>query len=227
MSLEVKQETRDKGNGWWAWSLWLEGKKTELDPIKAVTYTLHPTFRDPVRTIRTRNNGFRLDSSGWGMFTVKLDVQYKNGKSVTRRHELKFGEGKRPFRPRRPVVFVSSSAADTPMAAVVVNELQAHKITALDASSVEPSASLGASLRKSFERSDAAIAIISDSSSHWQNAELELATKLKVPIYSILVGENTTVPPSVRTANAVRVVRLEDASKVINEFIAHLDVAKK
>lgn len=229
MSIEVKQKSRDKGNGWWSWSVWLEGTKTELDRIGCVTYTLHPTFRVPIRTVRTRRNGFRLESSGWGEFTIRLNITYKNGKSVSRSLRLKFERAKREsaLSPRKPVIFVSSSAADAPFATAVMNALRSEQVIPRDSSALETSASLESSLRKSFQESDAAIAIISDASSPWQDAELKLAKKLNVPIYPILVGKKTALPESVRGARSVRVKHPEDASKIAGKLISNLNLTLK
>jgi hypothetical protein len=230
MSIEIKQESRNKGNSWWAWSVWLKGTKTELDRIEYVTYRLHPTFRVPIRTIRTRKNGFRLDSSGWGGFTIRLDMKYKTGKSVSRSHKLAFEKDNRKpvsSRGRTPVVFVSSSAADTPYATAIINALKSAQVIPRDSSALEPSASLQSSLRKSFQESDAAIAIISDVSSPWQDAELKLAKKLKVPICSILVGKKTPRPEVLRGTPWLRIQNPGDTSKIASKLIASLNLTPK
>jgi YEATS family/TIR domain len=229
MSIEVKQETRDKGNGWWSWSVWLDGSKSELDRIDYVIYTLHPTFRVPVRTVRTRANGFRLDSSGWGEFNIKLDLMYKNGKSATRFHHLKFEGAKRKSSlplVTKPMVFVSSSAADTPSATLIMEELRSKQMMPVDASDLESSASFESSLRKSLQQSVAAVAIISDAIRPWQDAELKLAKKFNVPIYSILVGE-TAAPESIKATQSVRVKSLKDVSKIADKFISNLSLTLK
>ncbi len=74
MSVRIKQETHYKGNDWWKWSVWLDGPKRELDRIDHVVYTLHPTFREPVRRITDRKTNFRLDSAGWGAFDIYLEL---------------------------------------------------------------------------------------------------------------------------------------------------------
>lgn len=230
MSIEVRHDSRDKGNGWWSWSVWLEGPKNELDRIDHVTYTLHPTFRVPVRTIRTRANGFRLDSSGWGEFNIKLDLMDKNGKSTTRFHHLKFEEAKRksslPF-VTKPMVFVSSSAADAPSATLIIEELRSKQMIPVDSSNLESSDSFESSLRKSLQGSVAAVAIISDATSSWQDAELELAKKYNVPIYSILVGEKTVAPKSIKATQSVRVKSFKEVSKVADKLISNMGFTLK
>ncbi|HWY88437.1 MAG TPA: pYEATS domain-containing protein, partial [Gemmataceae bacterium] len=78
MSITVQQKAVCKGNSWWKWSVWLAGSKDELDEIEAVEYILHATFVHPVRLITNRKTKFRLDSAGWGEFTIYLNIKHKN-----------------------------------------------------------------------------------------------------------------------------------------------------
>ena len=70
MPLSIRQDSAYAGGDRWRWSVWLEGPPEELDSIDHVTYILHPTFHEPVREIRDRSTKFRLDTSGWGTFTI-------------------------------------------------------------------------------------------------------------------------------------------------------------
>jgi transcription initiation factor IIF auxiliary subunit len=69
-SLRIEQSEKYEGDEWWSWSVWLDGRRPDLDAVDFVEYTLHPTFRHPVRTIKTRVNQFRLDTEGWGVFPI-------------------------------------------------------------------------------------------------------------------------------------------------------------
>ena len=89
MNIQIKQESSYIGDHRWTWSVWLIGSVAELDRIDFVTYTLHPTFPDPVREISTRENGFRLTSGGWGEFTIYIDITQKNGEIIQLTHDLK------------------------------------------------------------------------------------------------------------------------------------------
>ena len=89
MNIEIKQNSSYIGNRRWNWSVWLAGPSAELDQIDHVTYTLHPTFSNPVREIHTRRGGFRLKSSGWGEFTIYIDVTRKDGELIQLSHDLK------------------------------------------------------------------------------------------------------------------------------------------
>ena len=76
MPLSIHQASTYVGGDRWRWSVWLEGPHEELDSIDHVTYILHPTFHEPVREIRDRSPKFRLDTSGWGTFTIHAKLAY-------------------------------------------------------------------------------------------------------------------------------------------------------
>lgn len=89
MTMRVEQSVTYVGERRWNWSVWLAGSEAELDRVDHVTYTLHPSFPNPVREIRTRKGGFRLKSSGWGEFTIYLDIVDKDGEHRQLTHDLK------------------------------------------------------------------------------------------------------------------------------------------
>ena len=80
MTYKLKQDFEYKGDDWWEWSVWVEASDAELNKIKFVEYTLHPTFSKPVREIRDRSTKFRLETTGWGVFTIYAKAFLKNGK---------------------------------------------------------------------------------------------------------------------------------------------------
>src|SRR5258708_32948051 len=87
-SLKIEQSEKYEGDDWWSWSVWVVGPKSDLDEVDFVEYTLHPTFRDPVRTVRTRKNGFKLDTGGWGVFPIYARVGRKDGGVIRLGHQL-------------------------------------------------------------------------------------------------------------------------------------------
>ena len=89
MTIHVEQEMEYERNDWWNWSVWVEGDAAELDCISSVVYTLHSTFANPVRTITDRRTKFRLQSAGWGGFTIYAQVFDKEGSSRKLEHSLK------------------------------------------------------------------------------------------------------------------------------------------
>ena len=88
MGLKVSQDYNYKGDDWWEWAMWIEGSESELDQIRHVVYTLHPTFPNPVRTISDRRTKFRLETAGWGTFRIQAKIIYKSGEKVFLEHDL-------------------------------------------------------------------------------------------------------------------------------------------
>lgn len=53
-----------------------------LDSVEKVVYTLHPTFKNPVREINSRNDNFLLKTNCWGEFIIKASVYFKEASEV-------------------------------------------------------------------------------------------------------------------------------------------------
>ena len=90
MNFAVAQSQKYEGENWWKWSLWIEGTDADLDQIASVTYRLHPTFPEPIRTVTDRAGKFQLRCSGWGVFLIPVEVRLKNGKKMQLEHQLQF-----------------------------------------------------------------------------------------------------------------------------------------
>ena len=88
MALSIRQSEKYIGNDRWEWAVWLEGSSEDLDNVDQVTYILHPTFHDPVRTVKDRISGFRLEMSGWGTFTLHAKILHKSGRETVLNHDL-------------------------------------------------------------------------------------------------------------------------------------------
>jgi transcription initiation factor IIF auxiliary subunit len=86
--MRIAQSDKYEGNDWWSWSVWIDGTAEELRGIESVTYTLHPTFANPVRRVTDRRSKFRLDENGWGGFTIYGRVEMKAGKTRNLKREL-------------------------------------------------------------------------------------------------------------------------------------------
>ena len=48
-----------------------------FDKIEKVVYHLHPTFPNPDREIKNRQNYFELETVAWGQFNLSADVYFK------------------------------------------------------------------------------------------------------------------------------------------------------
>jgi len=96
VALSIGQSQEYLGNDRWAWSVWLEGPIEELDEVDHVVYILHPTFHNPVRLVDDRKTNFRLDTSGWGTFTIHAKAVHHNGSETLLNHDLvlKYPDGK-------------------------------------------------------------------------------------------------------------------------------------
>ena len=90
MNIGVAQSQKYEGDQWWRWSLWIEGSNEDLDRIQSVTYSLHPTFPEPIRTVTDRASKFQLRCSGWGIFKIPVRVRLKDGKTIELAHQLQF-----------------------------------------------------------------------------------------------------------------------------------------
>ena len=90
MNFAVAQSQKYERENWWKWSLWIEGSDEDLDRIDSVTYRLHSTFPEPIRTVRDRASKFQLRCSGWGIFLIPVEVRLKTGEKIALRHQLQF-----------------------------------------------------------------------------------------------------------------------------------------
>ena len=106
MTLRIVQDSRYVPTDYWEWSVWLAGEARELEEVEQVTWFLHPTFDPSVVVSRSRENGFRLDTEGWGTFVIRAIVRHLDGRETKLRHWLELfypdGEGPARRRPRLP-----------------------------------------------------------------------------------------------------------------------------
>jgi transcription initiation factor IIF auxiliary subunit len=96
-TLRPRNTSQPLGNGRWDWQIFIEGDERTLAEVKCVTYTLHPTFPDPIRMVCAKGTvsgrGFQLSSNGWGTFSVGVDIQFKDGDVRRLTHDLAFTTG--------------------------------------------------------------------------------------------------------------------------------------
>jgi hypothetical protein len=59
--------------------VWFDAEPAALDAIEKVVYTLHPSFKNPVREILDRESNFQLLTNGWGEFEIQATAHFKNG----------------------------------------------------------------------------------------------------------------------------------------------------
>lgn len=89
MSLRLKNDWKYVGEDRWDWDVYLvSDNPAELEKVEDVKYVLHPTFSNPVRVVKNRQEGFRLRTNGWGTFLITAFVRFKSGDKVKLEHEL-------------------------------------------------------------------------------------------------------------------------------------------
>lgn len=59
--------------------VWLDGPDEELDQVSKVELTLHPSFRNPVRSSENRANKFSITFWTWGMFDISARIHFQDG----------------------------------------------------------------------------------------------------------------------------------------------------
>lgn len=78
-------------DGYYDWWVYLIAENNVMKQIESVTYTLHPTFPEPVVSVKDPKEGFRLNARGWGEFQIKVDIHLRNGETISKYHWLDFG----------------------------------------------------------------------------------------------------------------------------------------
>jgi transcription initiation factor IIF auxiliary subunit len=77
---------------WYEWCVFVDDSPADLNSIKAVEYTLHPSFPDPIRLVKDRASRFALFSAGWGGFTIKARVIFSDDSSLNTSYFLRLQE---------------------------------------------------------------------------------------------------------------------------------------
>lgn len=233
MTIQIKQQAVPKGKDWWEWSVWLEGDKKQLDAIDYVVYTLHPTFPNPVVRVSDRKTKFRLDSSGWGEFTIYLQINKKDGSTTKQEHYLelrdadgpasrtrkKSDQSASPNEPPRHTVFVSGGIRDRDAVRAVGDALVEQNIQVTGSQDVTPGQEWQKTSNK-IAQADAAVFVISGRLNLCQNEEIRAAVQGNVRhIVPILVGDNVEIPEALQHIQAIRVADAEAVGELARNII--------
>jgi transcription initiation factor IIF auxiliary subunit len=70
--------------------IWIEGSDDELDSIDHVEYTLHQSFKRPVRSSSNRSNKFSITIWTWGMFPIEIAIHLHDGTINRFQHYLSY-----------------------------------------------------------------------------------------------------------------------------------------
>ncbi len=226
MNIQVKQDAIYAKKDWWKWSVWVDGPDKELDQINFVEYTLHPTFPNLVRQKMDRDTKFRLESAGWGGFTIYLAVHLKSEEVLNLKHLLvlsypETSDGRkaavRGEDPRKTTVYLVSGSADAPLADVLRNILIEQGLQILTSNDVPSGISFQRWLMKVLDQVDMAVAVISDRSSYWVLREVEYLKERGMTVIPVIVGSVSTLPPEVSDLQVI----------YIGEGSTHQDAARE
>lgn len=86
--LAIRQSEHYEGENWWKWAVWVDGPDAALDEVEFVEWTLHPTFPNPIRRNSNRDDKFKLETAGWGVFPIRARVKTKDGHEYVLTHDL-------------------------------------------------------------------------------------------------------------------------------------------
>jgi hypothetical protein len=198
MALKIKQESKYKGgksSGWWDWSVWVDGSAAELSKIKSVTYRLHETFPQPIQVKKNRKEKFRLNSWGWGEFTITVNIDTGEGKPITKRHylTLEVPPNSQAATSQTPDVYLCYAPSDKRIASALEEMLRAANLNVINAGQISGS-SFRVALAESLKMIDAVVAIVSEDPSEWVLYEIRLAQDADVPV--VVVMEESGSPPT-------------------------------
>ena len=91
--LRVSNVAERVGEQQWRWTVFVTAPAPILAQIDCVQYTLHPTFPAPIQQVCRTEDGrypFGLTATGWGVFTLRVLVRFKNGTTQELTHLLRF-----------------------------------------------------------------------------------------------------------------------------------------
>jgi pYEATS domain-containing protein involved in immunity/TIR domain-containing protein len=197
---------------WWSWSVWLDGPDEALDQVESVRYTLHPTFPEPIRVVTDRASRFKLRSEGWGEFTIQALVITTQGESLALERWITFSPAQdKTTSPRRPRIFISSSAIDKPVVSSLRRHVEEQGVEVLAAEDVKATDSWLQSANEAVRDADLVAFVTSGELRGFAEEELAQARANKKKIVPILLGSSTK-PPS--EFSEVETVQLESAEQI-------------
>jgi hypothetical protein len=222
VKFEVKQEATYESKDWWKWAVWIEGQSKDLKRIASVTYTLHPTFAEPIRTSKELKTKFKIQDHAWGEFQINICLQLSGGKSITTGHwlVLRYPHGQRANQ-KAPVVYISSSMADADAASALREVLKAH-VKVLTSEDISPDLPAEFGLRKIVERSNVSVAIVSDATSSFVEREVSFLTAHDLPVIPVIRGPMAKIPDPLHGLQSINMKDMSDvkevAGRILNEI---------
>lgn len=74
--------------GWYDWELSVKAPTELRQSIVSVEYVLDPTYKEPKKTIFTKENGFLLKGKGWRNFNLITNIRLDNKKKIKKYHKV-------------------------------------------------------------------------------------------------------------------------------------------
>jgi transcription initiation factor IIF auxiliary subunit len=90
---EIANVARQVREGQWEWTAYVVAPPGELERVRCVVYTLHPTFPNPVQRICHTSDAkypFGLTAKGWGVFNLLTRIEFTDGSSKDVVHYVNF-----------------------------------------------------------------------------------------------------------------------------------------
>lgn len=193
-SLRLVNDSQPHREGWWKWSVWVDGSPEDVGEIDSVTYHLHPTFPTPVVPITDPSTKFRLTSVGWGEFAIAANVTMKDGRTIRLERWLELGDDAKdkddsPTAKRRPSVFLSHSIADKDIVVALSETLAQQGFDVLTADQLlDTSEETGSQFEKQLQHTDAVVALFSNPPSRWVEQEAMTAHRKGTYVVPVFVG---------------------------------------
>lgn len=194
-TLRLVNDSQPHSEGWWTWSVWVEGSPEDLADVQSVTYRLHPTFPSPVVHVTEASTNFRFSSAGWGEFRIAANVTLKDGRTVRleRWLDLKDAKHDRSAEKTGPTIFLSHSIADKDIVVALCDTLEKQGIQVFTAERIiDTGEETTPQVEKHLQQADAVVALFSDPPSRWVEQEALFAHKNGRYVVPVVLGDAKT-----------------------------------
>lgn len=219
LKLQLKNSSSPKTKRRWDWAIWLEGE--DLSQVESVEYFLHPTFKNPQRLVTDASSQFRLESNGWGEFSIHAKITTTAGETTSMEHWLTLGEeteakvaSKKSAKSLPKRVFLSHSSTDISLANKLTKYLQSKGVIVSSGTDTGMGESIEQDLKLSIGRSDAVVALVSDDPGPWVEAELQEATKQRKQLIPLILNDQGKVPAVIRNLQNIHLEKGSEDSMI-------------
>ncbi|MEM9545549.1 MAG: pYEATS domain-containing protein [Bacteroidota bacterium] len=185
----VKQSSKPDtaSENYWDWSVWIDASHEDLNKINSVVYILHPTFKNRVRTIASRNTKFKLRSKGWGEFRIYIRIYFNEEglEPLYLTHDLKLFQD---YSSSKSKVFISSQFMDKEKAKDLKDELTKENFDVLAVDDLNTGSNIFESIENRIAESDIMI-VLGDTFTRYQMHELNSALEKDKEVF--IISEET------------------------------------